>query len=427
MSELTVSEATVPEGTRSGAVAGNGPSAGDWRYLVISADTHAGPPTARYRDYVDPEYREAFDTDLVAQEQLAGLRAAAQNEDFIKKWEAQTGDGGRRASWDPDARDAELDTEGVAAEVIFPDADVLGGGASAPFGAGLGSSGDLDGELVMAGARAHNRWLAELCSSNPSRRCGVATVPVLHDPERAVKEIEDLASTGFRAILIPTLWGAKPAYNDPVYDAVWAACAANGVVVHVHSGGAARDITSEPGMVAIYATEAWFWAARPLWALLWSGAFDRHPELRFALTEDGAWWLPGIVRRMDEKWQGGHNTEKLGDAFTKRVGRPPSEYFGTNIFLGASTPSAEEIEMRHAIGVRTFMWGNDFPHPEGTWPHTRESIKDSFVDVPTEETERMLGGNAAVVYRFDLAALRPIAERIGPSAAEVHGPATSDT
>jgi predicted TIM-barrel fold metal-dependent hydrolase len=410
-----MSEATIPD---TGALAPNTPEA---RYLVISSDTHAGPPTAAYREYVDPQFLEAFDADLAAQEQLIGLRAEISNDEFTQKWEEETGDGGRRASWDPVARDAELDAEGVVAEVIFPDADVLGGGASAPFGAGLGSSGDLDGELVMAGARAHNRWLADLCSTSPERRCGVATVPVLHDVDEAVREIEGLASAGFRAILIPTLWGSKPAYNDPRYDPVWAACADNGVVVHVHSGGAARDITAEPGMIAIYATEAWFWAARPLWALLWSGAFDRHPGLRFALTEDGAWWLPGIVRRMDEKWHGGHNTEKLGDAFRKRVGRSPSEYFGTNIFLGASTPSLEEIALRHEIGVRTFMWGNDFPHPEGTWPHTRESIRTSFRDVPSDEATQMLGGNAAALYRFDLDALRPVSERIGPTLASVHG------
>jgi hypothetical protein len=86
---------------------------------------------------------------------------------------------GRRPRGIPTARNIELDREGIVAEVIFPDADVLGGGASAPFGAGLGSSGDLDGELVMAGARAHNRWLAELCSDSSERRCGVATVPIL--------------------------------------------------------------------------------------------------------------------------------------------------------------------------------------------------------------------------------------------------------
>jgi predicted TIM-barrel fold metal-dependent hydrolase len=391
------------------------------RYLVISSDTHAGPPAERYRDYLDPKYFAAFDADQVAhQEMLAARRTLVDSGTFEEDWEEETGDGGRMASWESKSRNVELDKEGVVAEVIFPDADVLGGGASAPFGAGLGSSGDLDGELVMAGARAHNRWLAELCSESPERRCGIATVPILHDIDEALIEIKRIAEDGFRAMMIPTLWGNKPAYNDPCYEPVWAACADLGIVVHVHSGGASRDITSPPGLIAIYATEAWWWAARPLWALLWSGAFDRHPNLKFALTEDGAWWLPGIVKRMDEKWVGGHNTKKLGDAFRQHVTRLPSEYFGTNIFVGASTPSREEIERRHEIGVSAFLWGNDFPHPEGTWPHTRQSINDTFFDVPEDEARRMLGGNAAELYRFDLEKLMGLAQQIGPSLDEVH-------
>lgn len=391
------------------------------RYLVISSDTHAGPPAERYRDYLDPRFREAFDEDMAqVRLEMAYRRQAVAAEDFEERWREETGDAGRRASWDPAERDRELDREGVVAEVIFPDADVLGGEASAPFRAGLGSSGDLDGEQVMAGARAHNRWLAELCAHSPERRCGVATVPVLHDVGMALREIERLASEGFRALMIPTLWADKPSYNDPVYEPVWAACADAGMVVHVHSGGAARDVTEGPGMIATFATEAWFWAARPLWVLLWAGVFDRHPGLRFALTEDGAWWVPGMVERMDEKWHGGHNTAKLGRAFTEHVRRPPSEYLGRQIFLGASTPSREEIEMRHRIKVEAFLWGNDFPHPEGTWPHTRRSIRDSFFDVPAAEAEQMLGTNAARVYRFDVGALQPLADRIGPTQGEVH-------
>jgi predicted TIM-barrel fold metal-dependent hydrolase len=122
---------------------------------------------------------------------------------------------------------------------------------------------------------------------------------------------------------------------------------------------------------------------------------------------------------------GGHNTAKLGDAFRQHVSRRPSEYFGSNIFVGASTPSREEIERRHEIGVEAFLWGNDFPHPEGTWPHTRESIHDTFFDVPESEARRMLGGNAAAVYRFDVAALSPLAEKIGPTLEDVHSPEVS--
>jgi predicted TIM-barrel fold metal-dependent hydrolase len=394
------------------------------RYVVISSDTHAGPPTEAYRAYVDPQHREAFDRDLETALALRSMILASASEEqsrFRESWEEETGDGGRLASYDPATRNAELDREGVAAEVIFPDADVLGGSASAPFSAGLQSSGELDGALVMAGARAHNRWLAELCADHPERRCGVATIPILHDVPAAIAEMQRVAAAGLRAMLIPTLWGSRPAYHDPVYEPVWAAAADLDLAVNVHSGGASKDILPGPGMVPIYATEAWWWAARPLWVLMWAGVFDRHPRLRFAVTEDGAWWLPDIVERMDEKWVGGHNTRKFGSLFRDAMKRRPSDYLGTNVFLGASTPSRSEIATRGRIGVRTLMWGNDFPHPEGTWPHTRASIREVFHDVPEDETAQILGLTAAEVYRFDLPKLAGVAERIGPTRAEVHG------
>jgi hypothetical protein len=124
---------------------------------------------------------------------------------------------------------------------------------------------------------------------------------------------------------------------------------------------------------------------------------------------------------MDEKWVGGHNTRKFGNLFRDAIRRKPSEYLGSNVFLGASTPTKHEIVTRDRVGVRTLLWGNDFPHPEGTWPHTRQSIRDVFHDVPQQETAQMLGLTAAEVYRFDLDKLAGTVERIGPTREEVHG------
>jgi hypothetical protein len=69
------------------------------------------------------------------------------------------------------------------------------------------------------------------------------------------------------------------------------------------------------------------------------------------------------------------------------------------------------------------LWGNDFPHPEGTFPYTRERIRLRFKDLPVDETRRMLGLNAARVYGLDVDALAPLVERIGPRVADVHGDA----
>ena len=63
--------------------------------------------------------------------------------------------------------------------------------------------------------------------------------------------------------------------------------------------------------------------------------------------------------------------------------------------------------------------GQRLPHPEGTWPYTREFLKDRFWDIPVDETRKILGGNAAAFYHFDLAKLGKIAERIGPTPEEL--------
>jgi predicted TIM-barrel fold metal-dependent hydrolase len=70
--------------------------------------------------------------------------------------------------------------------------------------------------------------------------------------------------------------------------------------------------------------------------------------------------------------------------------------------------------MRHAIGVPNIMWGSDYPHPEGTWPHTRAQMRETFHGLPENELRAMLGGNAARLYGFDLNALQRVADRIGP-------------
>lgn len=395
-------------------------------YLIVSSDCHAGPPAEHYREYMDPQYRERYDEFLAGLAAMADARAADFNNaqrQFREKFLAKTGDGGNRASWDSDLRERELDSDGIAAEVIFPDADVLGigGVTSSPFGAGLSASGVDDPALAMAGARAHNRWLADLCKQLPGRRGGIATVPIIHDVAAGVAEIERAHDSGVWAgVMIPTQWAPYASYNDPKYDPVWATCQERGLAVTVHSGGSPRDISIAAGALPIYSSEAWFFAARPLWSLIWGGVFERFPDLKFAVTEDGAWWLPDLLDRFDEQWTGMHATLKFGDTYRKALPEPPSFYFRRNCFLGVGL-TEPELARRHAIGVDQIAWGNDFPHPEGTWPHTRDWLRIKFHDCSVAETRKMLGTNALRCFsNFDADALAAVADRIGPSEEEIH-------
>ncbi len=178
------------------------------RYLIISSDCHAGLPSREYRSYLESKYHERFDESLRQNEAMRAQMAKAgfSNPEFAEKWYEENEEG-LRGGWDAARRDKELDADGVAGEILFSDADAVTGQASAPFGAGLGMSGDSDPELVLVGARAHNRWLAELCAESPERRAGLALLPsILHDPEVAVAEIRAAKEAGLRGgVLIPSM------------------------------------------------------------------------------------------------------------------------------------------------------------------------------------------------------------------------------
>ena len=266
-------------------------------YLIISSDTHAGLPDARYKEYLDPRYRDAFDEDLIQRAALrAPMNAQVAELEFVKDWYDENEEG-LRGGWDAARRDAELDADGVVGEVIFPDADAVLGGASAPFGAGLGASGEYDPTLLMAGAQAHNRWLAELCSDSPDRRCGLAVVPILHDIEAAVAEIRSGQVLGPGGHPHPCDVAPVPSLQHLRYEPIWTVCEDLDMVVHTHTGPAPREEIGPD--LGIYANETIFWTMRPMWFLLWSGGFERHPGLKFAVTEGGSWWAADLLWRSD--------------------------------------------------------------------------------------------------------------------------------
>ena len=383
------------------------------RYLIISTDGHAGLLPEKYRDYVDPQYRDVFD--VAVAEEIA-MRAAREKDFLVKEYNEKWRSGNESklaAAWDSDLRIEVIDDDGVAAEVLFPDG--ITERNAPPFGAGLGlKPWGVDPELQWAGARAHNRWMAEFCQMAPLRRIGLAIVPMLYDVDQAVNEVVWAHDNGLQGILIPALMGDYDPYNHPKYHPVWQACEERGMVVHNHSGPSPDYNFELPGAMGVFLVEFAWWAARPLWHMIFGGVFEKFPKLKYCLTEVSEFWVPSMLEMMDVRASVKHTSGKLGD-FRSNLTMKPSEYFDKNCWLSASALFDEgSTAVRHDIGMDNVMWGTDFPHPEGCWPHTREKMLLYMTGIPEVELTKMLGANAIACYDLDEAALSEIADRVGP-------------
>jgi predicted TIM-barrel fold metal-dependent hydrolase len=390
------------------------------RLTLISADCHAAARWGDYLPYLDAEHRDAFRAWCGSA--LETPRALRPGEDglfdhrFLDERDAAepVATGGATGTWDPERRASELERDGIVAEVIFPNAENYG----VPFqekSPASGRAGQLSFELRWAGARAYNRWLADLCACHPERRAGVAVVP-FDDVGRAVEEIRWARRAGLRGgIFLPTRWDPLPSYNHPRYEPIWAACEELALPVNTHSLGEEREAYGElPGATGVFLTEVKWYAHRPLAYLLWSGVFERHPRLRFVLTEQMADWVPYTLAYLDDLY-----TRPIFAQIREGLPLLPSEYWRRQCWVGASFLTHREVVLREAIGVDSIMWGSDFPHAEGTWPHTREKLREAFAGVGRDEVVRMVGGTAAKVYGFDLEKLAPLADRVGPRAEEL--------
>jgi predicted TIM-barrel fold metal-dependent hydrolase len=380
-------------------------------YVVISSDCHAGASHAQYREYLDPQWRDEFDA----------WRGKYSN----PFRDLQTD--GRTRNWDGAQRIDDQEAEGVVAEVLFPNTVppfFPTGSVIAP------APNPTEFPARLAGIRAHNRWLADFCAQEPNRRAGQTQI-FLNDVDEAVNDIVWGHEHGLRGVLLPgvspdTPW-IEPLFSR-IYDPIWQVCQERGIPVTHHAGGTGvPKLPKVACSVVMFVMEAGFWANRALWHITMSGVFDRFPGLTLVLTEQGTSWIPDVLDRMDQlnaEMRRNGRIGELGIDDSVVLPHQPSDYFRRNVFVGSAFPSPSDAFAMRTIGIDRIMWGSDYPHLEGTSPHSRESLRRTFAGWKPEELKLVLSENAARVYGFDLAELAPLADAHGPTVAELATPLT---
>ena len=222
----------------------------------------------------------------------------------------------------------------------------------------------------------------------------------------------------------PDVKYVKPLY-DPCYEPLWQACQDLGMPVNSHGGTGLPDYGKYQAAALLFITEVPFYSQRAFVQLLFAGVFERYPDLKFVMTEMGCAWLPPMLKHFDHLMAQIRETGRIGEmryAEGDVLPKSATEYFRQNCWVGASQPGRDDVAAMDTIGVDRFMWGADYPHEEGTGPYTREHLRQRFSETPPEVLRRALGGNAAELYGFDLDALAPLAEKVGPTVGEMATP-----
>lgn len=410
--------------------------------MLISADTHVGGFPEDYRPYFEPAYRGLVD-DLIAEDKEFVSRGITQERYSPAQLERMDErgairGGGLEGGFNLKRRLRELDAEGVAGELLNPGHQI----STLPFFSPINKPQPAN--VRMAGARAYHRWLADQMADSGGRLFGTADCGSVVDMAEAVRELEWVAAHGFVAVQPPGAVAdpSLPPLTDAGYEPFWAASAALGLVISAHIGhgfpqmdrgammmqpaataGFAVSLQSLPGeeedRVALRraanpagSQQATYPVRRMMWQLMMSGILDRHPTLKVALAEVRSDWVPQTLAFLDAAFARGDAPMKL----------KPSEYWRRNFYIAPSSPRDYEVEMRHAVGLNQMMLATDYPHPEGTWPNTRNWLRATFAGVPEAEARLILGENAIACFNLDAPALRAAAARIGPTAEDLLAP-----
>ncbi|MCB0997180.1 MAG: amidohydrolase [Acidimicrobiales bacterium] len=259
-----------------------------------------------------------------------------------------------------------------------------------------------DTALVQRLARVYNDWIAEWCSHDPTRLCGVAVLDV-DDVDAAVAELERVRARGLRTALIPVSPPTERPYLDPAYDPLWAAAADLDMPLSLHIA------TNRP-------PDEW----RTLWSqwgfqgadrfvrdslaqMIFSGVFERHERLRVVSVEHEASWVPHFLARIDETYT--QRTPREG-WYRLSDDTLPSELFRRNV-MTSIIEDRHAVMFRDEIGVDLLMWGSDYPHAESTFPRSVELLDEMFAGVPDSDRAAITSANAASLYGLEVPRVQP--------------------
>ena len=366
-------------------------------FPIISADSHITEHPDTYVANIDAKWRDRaprmvdggdkgdlFVIDGMDRPIAMGLVAAAG-----KPPEELTEAGVRfdelhRSGWDPSARLADQDRDGVSAEIIYPTV-------------GMMLCNHKDFAYKDACFAAYNRWIAGYCETDKARLLGCGQTAAT-DPASTVADLHAIKALGLPGVMMSGNPGTEEDFDSAAWNPVWEAAIELNMPLSFHI------LTTRNTRVRGPRLNSFLSIIRGnqdiMGTLIFGGVFERYPALKVVCVEADAGWVPHYLYRMDHAYKRHRNW--LGKGVT--LSRLPSEYFSEHIY---TTFQDDWVAFRcvDQMNWRRLMWANDFPHSDSTWPWSQEMLAEQTAHLTAEQTRGILCDNVADLYGIDPAGL----------------------
>ena len=303
----------------------------------------------------------------------------------------------RDGTWDQTARLADMDLNHVDAAINYPNIF--------PRFAGQGFLERSDKELALMCLRIYNDWMIDdWCAGAGKGRLIPLTLVPLWDPALAAEEVRRCAAKGSYAIAFSENVAklGQPSLYTGAWDVLWQACQETDTSVSMHIGSSSSMPTTSDD--APLATSMSMYAQNAQGSLcdwVFSGSLERFPDITIAYAESQVGWMPFQLERMDAVWRDGR-----GDV--DHVKTLPSEQVKGRVY-GCVFDDLHGLINRDAVGTDHILWETDYPHSDGTFPHSRKIAHELFTaaGMNAEECRMVLRSNAVKAYGLDRFGVTP--------------------
>ncbi len=296
----------------------------------------------------------------------------------------------RPGCWKPKDRLADMDMNGIEAQLCFP---------NYPRFCGQLFLRGQDKELALLCVMAYNDWMVDEWTADSGGRLIPLCLVPLWDPQLAADEVRRNAARGVRAVCfseLPTFLGLPSIYSGH-WDPFFAACDETGTVLACHIGsGTKTPQTSADAPDAVAGTIIFGNSIGSMTDFLYSGVFLRYPSLKLLYAEAQIGWIPYLLERIDDVWET-HRGWSESQRYTKEK---PSAMYWDHIYSTFFKDSVG-VELLELVGEDNVIFESDYPHQDGTWPYTRHQAAAQFGHLEQTVIDKLARGNARLLLDVD--------------------------